>query len=200
MDRKLVWVGIGLLALIGVAVLATVALTRPPQYYATVYEPKAAPEITLPTVSGGSFHLSDLRGKVVLLFFGFTNCPDVCPTTMANLRQALSQLGPDTGRAQVVFITVDPQRDTPQKVQDYVSQFDKSFIGLSGSTAQLEPVWSEYGVYRELGAPDASGNYDVSHTARVTVLDPGGNLRLSINTDATWQDIVHDLRLLLKEG
>jgi len=198
MDRKLAWVGIGLMALIGVAVLATVALRRPPQYFATVYEPKAAPEIALPTASGGSFRLSELKGKAVLIFFGFTNCPDVCPTTMANLRQALTQLG--SKDVQVVFITVDPGRDTPEKVQAYASQFDPSFIGLSGSMAELEPVWTAYGVYRELGPADANGNYDVSHTARVTVIDPKGDLRLSINTDATWQDIVHDLRLLLKEG
>jgi protein SCO1 len=120
MDRKPVWVGVGLFALVMVAILTAAFLARPPQYYATAYEPKPAPEITLPLSDGGSFHLSDLKGRVVLLFFGFTNCPDICPTTLANLRQVVSQLGPDAvSRVQVVFITVDPNRDTPGKAQEY---------------------------------------------------------------------------------
>jgi protein SCO1/2 len=200
MDRKPVWVGVGLFALVVVAILTAVFLARPPQYYATAYEPKPAPEIVLPLRTGGSFHLSDLKGRIVLLFFGFTNCPDICPTTLANLRQVVTQLSPDAApRVQVVFITVDPDRDTPARAQEYASQFDPSFIGLSGSTAELEQVWSRYGVYRELGASDAAGNYSVTHTARVTVIDPKGNLRLSINYDATWPDILHDVQILLDE-
>ena len=195
------------LAIIGIGVVLGLALTlgawfivdQNYTYQGVVIDPPArAPDFTLSDQNGNAFRLSDQRGKTVLLFFGYTNCPDVCPTTMANLRQALTQLG--SKDVQVIFITVDPGRDTPEKVQAYASQFDPSFIGLSGSMAELEPVWTAYGVYRELGPADANGNYDVSHTARVTVIDPKGDLRLSINTDATWQDIVHDLRLLLKEG
>ncbi len=190
----------GVLGIVVVATVLTALLARPPEFYATVYEPKAAQEFSLPRADGSTFDLADQRGKTVLLFFGYTNCPDVCPTTMANLKQAVSQLGPQAKDVQVVFITVDPDRDTPQGVQAYATTFDPSFIGLSGPTAALETVWNQYGVYRELGPKDAAGNYEVSHTARVTVIDRQGNLRLSINTDATWQDILHDLKLLMDEG
>jgi protein SCO1/2 len=100
----------------------------------------------------------------------------------------------------VVFITVDPARDTPEAVQNYVSAFSPSFIGLSGTEAQLQPVWDSYGVYRELGPKDASGNYPVTHSARVTAIDAQGNLRLSYNYDVPWQDIAQDLHLLVDEG
>ncbi|HEY6075026.1 MAG TPA: SCO family protein [Anaerolineales bacterium] len=200
MDRKLIWVGVGVLGIVVVATILTALLARPPEFYATVYEPKAAQEFSLPRADGSMFDLAGQRGKTVLLFFGYTHCPDVCPTTMANLKQAVSQLGPQAKKVQVVFITVDPDRDTAQGVQSYATTFDPSFIGLSGPAATLETVWSQYGVYRELGPKDSAGNYEVSHTARVTVIDRQGNLRLSINTDATWQDILHDLKLLMDEG
>ncbi len=200
MDRKLIWVGVGILGLIVLATVLTTLLARPPEFYATVYEPRPAASFTLPTADGGQFRLEDQKGRNVLLFFGFSHCADVCPTTLANLKLAVSQLGAKSKDFQVVFITVDPERDTPQVVQEYAAAFDPSFLGLSGSPAELEKVWNEYGVFRELGQKDAQGNYDVSHTARVTVIDAQGNLRLSINYDATWQDILHDLQLLADEG
>jgi protein SCO1/2 len=200
MDRKLVWVGVGALILIILATWLTAMFARPPEFRGTVYEPKAAPAIDLPGAAGGAFHLGDLKGKVVLLFFGYTHCPDVCPTSMANLKQVVSQLGADGKRVQVVFVTVDPDRDTPQGTQEYASLFDPSFVGLSGSAAELEPVWSSYGIYRELAPQDAAGNYEIAHTARITVIDPAGNLHLSFNADASWQDILHDIQLLLDEG
>jgi protein SCO1/2 len=200
MNRKLVWVGVGLLIFVAIAAVAAGMLVRPSEYYATVYQPKAAPEISLPRPGGGQFHLHDLRGKVVLLFFSYINCMEICPTIMGNLTQAVSELGADAERVQVVYITVDPQRDTPELAQQYASGFDPSFIGLSGSPAELETVWKDYGIYREAGMPGADGSYEVIHTARVTVIDPQGNLRLSINSDSSWQDIVRDLQLLLDEG
>ena len=200
MDRKLILVGVGVLIVVAVGAIASALTVRPPEYYGTVYEPKAAEDFSLPRAQGGDFRLSDERGKNVVLFFGFTNCYDVCPTTMANLKQAVSQLGADAGKFQVVFITVDPDRDTPEGIQKYASQFVPSFIGLSGSTAQLEPVWDKYGIFRELGPKDANGNYDVSHTARITVIDSQGNLRLSFTSDAAWQDILHDFKLLADES
>jgi protein SCO1/2 len=199
MDRKLIWVGVGILSIIALATAVTFLLAKPPEFNGTVYEPKAAPGIELSTSSGQMFKLSDQRGKVVLLFFGYTNCPDVCPTTMANLREALSQLGDEAEKVQVVFITVDPNRDTPEAAQRYVSSFDSAFIGLSGTEAELASIWSKYGVYRELGQKDADGNYPVTHTARVTVIDGHGDLRLSINYDVPWQEILADLQLLIAE-
>ena len=199
MDRKVIWVGLGALAVVVVGILAALIFTKPPSFVGTVYDPKAAPEIALPMADGGEFQLSEQKGRVVLLFFGFTNCPDVCPITMANLKQAVSQLDADASRAQVVFITVDPERDTVAVTQDYASQFDPTFLGLSGSMSELGQVWNNYGVYRELGPKDANGNYEVTHTARVTVIDVQGNLRLSFTADTSWQDILHDVKILLAE-
>jgi protein SCO1/2 len=175
-------------------------LARPPAFNGTVYEPKPAAEIVLPTANGGQFKLSDYHGKVVLLFFGYTNCPDVCPTTMANLKLAVEQLGADASRVQVVFVTVDPARDNPEGTQRYATTFNPSFLGLSGTEAQLQPVWDGYGVYRELGPKDVNGNYPVTHSARITVIDSKGDLRLSYTYEDPWQDISDDLRLLLGQG
>jgi protein SCO1/2 len=200
MDRKLIWVGVGILGIVIAATIATALLARPPEFYATVYEPKPAAEFKLPTAETGEFRLGEQKGKIVLLFFGYTNCYDVCPTTMANMKQAVAQMGAEAQNVRVVFVTVDPERDTLQGVQKYAAAFDPSFIGLSGTTAELEKVWNQYGVFRELGAKDANGNYEVTHTARITVIDPQGDLRLSINYDATWQDILHDLQLLADDG
>ena len=199
MDRKVIWVGLGALAVVVVGILAAIIFAKPPSFVGTVYDSKAAPEIALPMANGGEFRLSEQKGRVVLLFFGFTNCPDVCPITMANLKQAVSQLGADASQAQVVFITVDPERDTEAVTQDYASQFDPAFLGLSGSMSELDQVWNDYGVYRELGPKDANGNYEVTHTARVTVIDLQGNLRLSFTADTSWQDILRDVKILLAE-
>ncbi|MEW5942027.1 MAG: SCO family protein, partial [Chloroflexota bacterium] len=161
--------------------------------------PLPAAEISLTDHNGTPFRLSDHRGKVVALFFGYASCPDVCPATMAVLKQSRAQLKPDqAARVQVVFITVDPNRDAPELIQEYVSRFDPTFIGLSGTEAELSPVWQAYGVFRELGEPNASGFYDVSHTARVYVVDAQGNLSLSFPFGATVEDVVHDLKILLK--
>ena len=110
--------------------------SKPDAFRGTTYaEPyPVAPEIQLIRAGGTNFRLSEMRGKIVALFFGYTSCPDVCPTTMAELKQALDKVGPQADQVQVLFVTVDPQRDTPEKVQEYVNHFNSDFIGLSGST------------------------------------------------------------------
>jgi len=199
MDRKVIWVGLVALVVVGMGIIAAIIFAQPPSFLGTVYEPTVAPDIVLPMANGGEFRLSDQKGRIVMLFFGFTYCPDVCPTTLANLKQVVSQLGTDADRVQVAFITVDPERDTSADMQDYASRFNSSFLGLSGSMTELGQVWSDYGVYRKLGPKDANGNYEVTHTARVTVIDAQGNLHLSFNFDTRWQDILHDVKILLDE-
>jgi protein SCO1/2 len=140
-----------------------------------------------------------MRGKAVLLFFGYTSCPDVCPTTLAELKQALERLGQEKAQqVQVVFVTVDPERDTPERVQEYVDHFNPNFIGLSGSESELVPVWQKYGVFREIVDGTSAAGYIVNHTARVTLIDQYGNLRVSFAFETPVEDIVHDLKLLLK--
>ncbi len=165
--------------------------------YAEPYPP--APPIHLTRHDGTAFQLEDLRGKIVMLFFGYTSCPDVCPTTMAELKTALDAIGPEKAdQVQVVFVTVDPQRDTPERVQDYANHFHPRFIGLSGTEEALARVWNEYGVYREVAEGSPATGYLVDHTARITLIDQEGNLRSSYGFETPVEDIVHDLKLLLQ--
>lgn len=202
MDKRILLVGLFSLLLLG-AVAAGVFLFSPPaDFRGTVYaEPyPPAPEIELTRANGASFRLSEMRGDAVLLFFGYTSCPDVCPTTMAELKQALEKLGEeDAKHVQVLFITVDPARDTPERMQEYVNHFNPDFIGLSGTESELAEVWKEYGVFRETVEGNSAAGYLVDHTARVTLIDRDGNLRLSYAFDTPVDSIVHDLKLLLKE-
>jgi protein SCO1/2 len=117
---------------------------------------------------------------------------------MAELNQALEKLDDQADQVQVLFVTVDPQRDTPERVQEYVGHFNPGFIGLSGSESGLAKVWNDYGVFREIVEGTSAAGYLVNHTARVTMIDQQGNLRVSFGFDTPVENIVHDLKLLLK--
>ena len=200
MNMKLLWVGLGLLVLIGAVMVAVLLFPKKDTFRGTLYDPAlSAPEIALRRDDGSSFRLSEQRGDVVLLFFGYTSCPDVCPTTLSELRKVKTELGSNADQVKVVFVTVDPERDTPEQIQKYVSIFNPSFLGLSGSLEELETVWKDYGVYRmvdEVSTSDAM--YLVNHTARVYLIDRDGNLRLSYSFGTPTDDIVHDLKILFK--
>ena len=201
MDKKTLWVGLGSLMLVALAVAATVWFARPAGFRGTSYgEPyPVAPPIELTRANGELFRLGNQRGKIVLLFFGYTSCPDVCPTTLAELKLVLDGLGDAADSAQVVFISVDPDRDTPEKIQKYAGHFNPNFIGLSGSMDALQKIWDGYGVYREIAPAEGSASgYSVDHTARVTLVDADGNLRLSYGFQTPVEDIVHDIKLLLR--
>ncbi|MEX2198042.1 MAG: SCO family protein [Burkholderiales bacterium] len=144
--------------------------------------------------------LADFRGKAVMLFFGFTHCPDVCPTALATLAQARGLLGEDAARVQGLFVTVDPKRDTPEILAKYVTAFDPTFLGLHGNEAATERVSKEFKIYYQAHKPDANGAYGVDHSGQVYVIDPEGRLRLYVRShDAAPEAIAHDLRLLLKD-
>ncbi|HET9911993.1 MAG TPA: SCO family protein [Anaerolineales bacterium] len=200
MDRKILLVGLMSFLLIGAVGISVLLFSKPASFRGTTYaEPyPVAPEFELTRANGNTFQLSEQRGKIVMLFFGYTSCPDVCPTTMAELNQALRELGSQADQVQVIFVTVDPQRDTPERVQEYVNHFNPSFIGLSGSEAELAKVWGDYGVFREVVEGKSAAGYLVDHTARVTLIDQQGNLRVSFPFDTPVEDIVHDVELLLK--
>ncbi|HET9590068.1 MAG TPA: SCO family protein [Anaerolineales bacterium] len=202
MDRRILLVGLFSFLLVGAVAAGVLLFSRSEGFrgtgYAEPYPPAA--EIELVRSNGDSFRLSELRGNVVLLFFGYTSCPDVCPTTMAELKQALEKLSEeDASQVQVLFVTVDPERDTPERVQQYVDHFNPDFIGLSGTEAELAGVWRDYGVFRAIVDGTSAAGYLVDHTARVTVIDEEGQLRLSYPFDTPVDNIVHDLKLLLRE-
>ncbi len=141
--------------------------------------------------------LADFRGQVVVVFFGYTQCPDVCPTTLSTMARVMGQLGADAGRVQVVFVTVDPERDTPALLATYTPAFHPSFIGLSGDAQATQVAMREFRVYAEKNPGGAPGQYTVDHTAQSYVFDPKGKLRLIIRHGAAVEAIVADLHQLL---
>ena len=201
MNKRTLLVGLASFLLVGAVAVGGFLFSKPASFRGTTYgEPyPVAHEIELTRANGDSFRLSEMRGKVVLLFFGYTSCPDVCPTTLAELKQALEKLGAENAKqVQVLFVTVDPQRDTPERIQEYVDHFNQDFIGLSGTESNLANVWKNYGVFRETVESASAAGYVVNHTARVTLIDQAGNMRVSFAFDTPVKDIVHDLKLLLR--
>jgi protein SCO1/2 len=148
--------------------------------------------------TGRPRRLEDWRGKVVVLFFGFTHCPDVCPTTLADLSQVMKQLGPDAERVQVLFVTVDPERDTPEVLGKYVGAFDPRFLGLYGDAAATQRAAREFKVFFE--KRKSADGYSVDHSGQTYVIDPQGRLRLFVRPERLGADLPDDLRTLLKSG
>jgi protein SCO1 len=146
--------------------------------------------------TGKARTLADFRGKAVVMFFGYTHCPDVCPTTLAELKVVKEQLGEDGKRLQVLFVTVDPERDTRELLANYVPAFDPSFLGLYGDTAATAQVAKEFKVFYQKAPGKTPGSYTVDHTAGSYVFDPQGRLRLFVRF-GNVPNLVADLRTLL---
>jgi protein SCO1 len=159
----------------------------------------AAPDFALTSQTQQPFRLSDQKGEVVLLFFGYTYCPDVCPTTLSDFKQAHQLLGADAARVRFVFVTVDPERDTPDRLKQYMAIFSSDFIGLSGTAEQLAPVYKAYDItHDKVVSPSDPRDYFVNHTATTFVIDPAGQWRLNESYGTSVEDLVSDLKLLLK--
>jgi len=141
--------------------------------------------------------LADFRGKAVVLFFGYTHCPDVCPTTLADMAAVMKQLGTDAARVQVLFVTLDPERDTPAVLAQYAPAFDPAFLGLTGDAAAIERAAREFKIFYEKRPGSAPGVYSIDHSAQSYVIDPQGRLRLFVRQDRIAQDLAEDLRTLL---
>ena len=148
--------------------------------------------------SGKARHLEDFRGKAVVLFFGFTHCPDICPTTLAETAAAMKQLGPDSDRVQVLFVTVDPERDTPDALGKYVTAFDPRFLGLRGDAEATQRAAREFKVFYE--KRKAGESYTMDHSGQTYVIDPQGRLRLLVRPERIAEDLPEDLRTLLRGG
>ncbi len=164
--------------------------------------PPPAPDFTLTDQNGKPFRLSDQRGKVVLLFFGYTSCPDVCPTTLGDLRRVRKLLGNDAEHVKVVLVTVDPERDSPERLGTYVtSAGDPTFVGLTGDRRALEQVWREYGVFVQRDpAPESAVGYTITHGARVYLVSPDGKLATTYAFGTPAKDIAADIRRILQGG
>lgn len=189
--------------LIGIVWLAGVLMacqSTGPSFHGTLLEPaRSVPDFSLTDQRGQPFRLSDQRGRVVLLFFGYTFCPDVCPTTLGSWTRVYDALGKDAERVRFVFITVDPERDTAERLRQHVQSFNSDFYGLTGTPDQLEPVYQTFSVYHEKDtSTESAAGYLVNHTASTFVLDPAGQWRLLHSFGTPIEDIVHDITQLLK--
>jgi protein SCO1/2 len=147
--------------------------------------------------SGKPRSLADYRGKAVVLFFGYTQCPDVCPTTMAELQSVMRMLGPDADRVQVLFVTLDPARDTPALLSQYVPAFDPRFVGLFGDEAATVKIAKDFKVFYQRVPGPTPTSYTLDHTAGSYVFDPQGRIRLFVRQGQSAAAVAHDLKILL---
>jgi protein SCO1/2 len=170
--RLVLW---GLVVLVAIGATALYFLRPPAPAVGVTGSP-----FTMSSTTGGTFATADLKGTPSLVFFGYTFCPDVCPTTMADLVQYKKELGLTNDQVRTIFVTVDPQRDTPKALADYLGSFDSGIIGLYGTPDQTTAAKASFGVFSENGAPDAQGNYPVNHTADVFLLDRDGQFKGTI--------------------
>lgn len=190
MNRRLIFLGIGILLLLVAAAAILTVRNNASLNGSVIAPPWPAPDIQLTDHTGKPFRLQDQHGKVVLLFFGYVNCPNECPLTMAHLKLATESLG-DQGRdVQVAMVSTDPARDTPQALQNFMAHFDPSFLGLTGTPEELQKAWRDYGVTVEQGGE--------THSTYVYVIDPSGNVRETFLPDSEPSSIARDLRLLLR--
>lgn len=151
--------------------------------------------------NGKPVTLDSFKGKAVVLFFGYTHCPDVCPTTLSDLKAALKLLGPKAaGRVQVLFVTVDPERDTPEVLRQYVPYFDPSFLGLTGTPEEVAEAAREFKVHFSKHTESGASGYLMDHTAASYILDPQGRIRLFWPYGMPSADMAHDLSQLLEQA
>ena len=192
------WLAVG--ALLGWVVMMGLASLRPYQLRGSVIDSSApAPEIVLAATDGSTYSLRERQGRVVLIFFGYTSCPDVCPATLSEMREVRKALGERAADVDMLFITVDPARDSLERMVMYVSLFDSAILGLTGSPEALEAVYRAYGVTVEFQTETTAAGYLVTHSSRVYVVDRTGKLRLTYPFGTVVDDIVQDVRYLLKE-
>ncbi len=152
---------------------------------------------SLTDFNGQSRSLADYRGQVVMLYFGFVQCPDVCPTALARASAVMQQLGADADRVQLLFVTVDPERDTPELLREYMAAFDPRFVALTGNLAQIQATADAFRVYFKK-VPTGS-SYTMDHTALTYLFDPAGHIRVALRHEQTADDYAADVRRLLAE-
>jgi protein SCO1/2 len=172
----------------------------PHTFHGTVIQsPSPSFDFTL-TGADGDVSLSDFRGKLVVIYFGYTFCPDICPATLANVGQALRRMNESQSKdVQLIMISLDPERDTPKKLSEYVAHFYPSFIGITGSNEKLAEVTSLYGIFYEKSAGSTTENYTIDHTATLLVIDREGYLKLVFPFGVTVDEIADDLKYMLRQ-
>ena len=202
--KKFGMVGLGVVIGLALVLVGWRAMGIPYTYQGSLIDPPfPATDFTLTDQNGGTFRLSDQRGKIVLLFFGYSHCPDVCPAMLSNYKQIIQMLGKQAQQVDFVFVTVDPQRDSPEVLRQYLAKFDPSIIGLTGTRPELEKVWKAYGVYQNSENQVSSAanlDYLVDHSSIIYLIDPQGNWRLTYSFGIEIQKIVGDLQHMIQAG
>lgn len=188
-------------ALIGLTtVLLLAQFTRPYTLHGSQITPALpAPPINLPDQHGNPFNLNQQHGKIVLLFFGYIHCPDVCPVTLNEYKQLRQQFEHQAANIRFVFISVDPQRDTPEQMAKHLANVHPEIIGITGSEDELQPIWQAYGVTRIINQVEGASGYLVDHTARTYLVDTHGNLRATYPFGMETDNLAADIRYLLTE-
>lgn len=200
MGQRLLWAGGFLLILIIAAAIGWWNL--PPELHGIqLQSPRVADDFTLTASTGEEMSLSDFRGKYVAVFFGYTYCPDVCPTTLNDLQQMLKELGdPKADDVQVIMVSIDPERDTPDQLETYLGYFNPSFIGMTGTVEEIQPVASQFGIFFEKQPGSTNTSYLVDHTSAVTVIDPEGHVRMIFTYGVKGADMASDIAYLMRRG
>lgn len=160
--------------------------------------PRVSPDFSLAASNGKTFTLSEHKDQLIVLGFGFTHCPEICPTTLAKLARVYKDLGEQAANVQVLYITVDPERDSVERLREYMGYFNSAFIGLTGDPKVLESLRKDYGIIAAKKV-HGDGNYDVHHSSYIYLIDRKGLLRALVPYGKSQDDIVHDIKILLAE-
>ena len=197
LHSRWVWPAAGLV--IGLVAIVLVSLALKPHNFSgsVLQSPQPAYEFKL-TSADGPVALSDLRGKFVLVFFGYTYCPDVCPTTLQEMSAVLDLMGKKADLVQPVFISVDPERDTPERLKAYLNNLDGRILGITGETTLINEITAQYGVFYQKRTISESGNYLIDHTATSFLIDPEGTLRVVYPYATPARGIAEDIQYILR--
>ncbi len=200
--NRAIWRSIGVVLFLFVLTLLSVGCQSTYEFKGTVLDPpKPLADFELQTTTGESFHLSDTAGDFTLVYFGYTFCPDVCPLTLADIRKALAKLDEvDRARVHVVFISVDPERDTPEALARYLSAFDPTFIGLTDDYAKIETVMDDFGAFAQKDdTTESAAGYLVGHTSNIFLINPNNELSVLYSFGFVPEDLQSDLEYLLAQ-
>ena len=198
--HKRLFIGLGI-SLLLFAIIVGMILNQPYQFHGFIVPPVQHDNHVFLRTEEGPMNLTKYHNKYVLLYFGYTYCPDVCPTSLAKLKTALSELSEaERSKVQVIFVSVDPERDTPEKLNEYAKVFGTDFIGATGTRTEIDLVTESLGVKYKINPPDENGNYSVDHSAYTYVIDPNGYLVMIWSHEIRSEEISEDLRYLIETG